>query len=267
MAEISANILLQEATKWNGYLEKKSNYYLDELTTNAGDGNFTCFSRDYDNLMNTRKNGYAWCAMYASMMFVYAFGFEKAKSMIGGNLFCGCTLWYNTLKKKGQTSSTPKVGDLIFFKGSSSNTSGHVGIVTKVDATKVYTIEGNTSSTAGMVANGGCVRQKYYKLSYSKILGYGRPLYEVEINKEVKTVTVELPLLKKGSEGKAVETLQTLLNAYGYTDAKCNKLDVDGCFGKGTEHAVTQYQTKNQQKCGAPDGCVGAKTWTSLLGA
>ena len=30
----------------------------------------------------------------------------------------------------------------------------------QIDSTKVYTIEGNTSSAAGVVSNGGCVREK-----------------------------------------------------------------------------------------------------------
>lgn len=45
----------------------------------------------------------------------------------------------------------------------------------KVENGRVYTIEGNTSSAAGVVENGGCVRNKSYALSYEKIGGYGRP--------------------------------------------------------------------------------------------
>lgn len=271
MAEVSANVLLNEVIKWDGYLEKESNYRLDELTTNAGDGNYTCFARDYDKLMNTKKNGYAWCAMYASMMFVYAFGFEKAKSIIGGNLFCGCTGWYNALKKKNQISSTPQKGDLIFFKNKLGAIC-HVGLVVEVDNSKVYTIEGNTSSTSGVVANGGCVRQKSYKLNYNRIKGYGRPLYEVKdkteniSNKGVKTVTVQLPLLQKGSKGKAVETLQILLNVKGYKGKDGKTLTVDQDFGTNVEYAFVNYQ-KDHPECGKADGKVGTLGWKSLLGA
>ena len=48
-----------------------------------------------------------------------------------------------------------------------------------MDSTYVYTIEGNTSSESGVVANGGCVREKKYKLTYNRIAGYGRPNYGV----------------------------------------------------------------------------------------
>ena len=38
--------LIDQATHWDGYLEKKSNAQLDDFTANAGSGNFTCFARD-----------------------------------------------------------------------------------------------------------------------------------------------------------------------------------------------------------------------------
>lgn len=43
----------------------------------------------------------------------------------------------------------------------------------------MYTIEGNTSSAAGVVENGGCVQDKSYPLTYSKIGGYGRPDFSI----------------------------------------------------------------------------------------
>jgi hypothetical protein len=55
----------------------------------------------------------------------------------------------------------------------------HTGLVEKVEGDRVYTIEGNTSSLAGVVANGGCVRNKSYSLSYDRIGGYGRPNYSI----------------------------------------------------------------------------------------
>lgn len=44
----------------------------------------------------------------------------------------------------------------------------------------MYTVEGNASSESGVVANGGCVREKKYKLTYNRIAGYGRPNYGVQ---------------------------------------------------------------------------------------
>ena len=55
----------------------------------------------------------------------------------------------------------------------------HTGIVVAVGGGKVTTVEGNTSSAAGVVANGGAVREKSYSINYSQIGGYGRPDYSL----------------------------------------------------------------------------------------
>jgi hypothetical protein len=53
-----------------------------------------------------------------------------------------------------------------------------VGIVSKADDTRVYTVEGNTFGGSTLIDNGGSVARKQYSLSYNKILGYGNPDYE-----------------------------------------------------------------------------------------
>lgn len=53
-------------------------------------------------------------------------------------------------------------------------------------------------------------------------------------------VNVELPVLKRGSRGQAVKSLQTLLNAGGYD---CGA--VDGSFGSATEAALRKCQKDN----------------------
>ncbi|MBO6158866.1 MAG: SH3 domain-containing protein, partial [Firmicutes bacterium] len=55
------------------------------------------------------------------------------------------------------------------FFGTSIDNSSHTGIVEKVDGSKVYTIEGNTSDQ---------VARRSYALNNSRILGYGRPAYD-----------------------------------------------------------------------------------------
>jgi hypothetical protein len=53
-----------------------------------------------------------------------------------------------------------------------------VDVVKANGVTYVYTVEGNTSSAAGVVANGGCVRRKKYRWDYDRIAGYGVPAYD-----------------------------------------------------------------------------------------
>ena len=81
-------------------------------------------------------------------------------------------------KNKGQWHTTPKVGDIIFFKNSVRIC--HTGIVIMVSGDKVYTIEGNTSDGVEVIPNGGAVCAKSYKLNNSSIAGYGRPAYDAE---------------------------------------------------------------------------------------
>ena len=120
----------------------------------------------------------------------------------------------------------------------------------------MYTIEGNTSSEPGVVDNGGCVRKKKYLIGYDKIVGYGRPEYDEEVIK----VKVSLSVLKKGSKGEEVKTLQRLLMALGYS---LEHYGADGSFGGVTERAVKAFQT---DKNIAIDGSVGKETWGKILG-
>jgi hypothetical protein len=59
-----------------------------------------------------------------------------------------------------------------------------------------------------------------------------------------------MTVLKKGSKGESVKTLQEFL-----------KLTADGIFGPKTESAVKSYQKKNGL---VPDGIVGTKTWAHM---
>lgn len=167
-----------------GYLEKVSNSHLDDKTANAGHGNWTKYARDLDELgaYNGKKNGFSWCDTFADWCFVTAYGFDTAMKMTfqpKGGYGAGCTASSNYYKAAGRFyEKNPQVGDQIFFKNAKGVVC-HTGIVTKVDDTRVYTIEGNTSSSSGVVANGGAVREKSYLLSHKLIYGYGRPDYSL----------------------------------------------------------------------------------------
>ena len=169
-----------------GYLEKKSNENLDSKTANAGSGNFTKYARDLDALgfYNGKKNGYAWCDVFTDWAFYKAYGFENMQKMTfqtkgKSNSGAGCKYSRNYYKNKGRLFDKPEPGDQIFFYGSNLSDISHTGLVVKVDSTYVYTVEGNTSSASGVVANGGCVREKKYKLNFNRIAGYGRPDYGI----------------------------------------------------------------------------------------
>lgn len=85
------------------------------------------------------------------------------------------------------------------------------------------------------------------------------------VEPDVKYITLEVPVLKRGMKNGSVWSLQAILLGFGYdlgtTGAK--KDGVDGSFGSKTEEALKKYQYENDLD---PDGSCGRKTWSSLLG-
>lgn len=171
-----------------GYLEKKTNSQLDSKTANAGYGNFTKYMRDLDALgiYDGKKNGYAWCDGFVDWTFISEFGVDIALKMLHqpkGGYGASCTSSYRYYQEAGAAYSSPEIGDQIFFKATDWGMA-HTGIVINVDNNYVYTIEGNTSSAAGVVDNGGCVAIKSYPINYSRIGGYGRPDWSLVAEEE-----------------------------------------------------------------------------------
>lgn len=176
------NKVLEVARAEIGYHEKKSNKDLDDKTANSGDRNYTKYARELDALgfYNGRKNGYAWCDMWIDYIFYKAYGYEAMQKLTNqkpgkSNYGAGCTYSRRYYKQMGRLFDSPKPGDQIFFyQGGdvgNNNSIAHTGIVEKADETYVYTIEGNTSNK---------VARRKYKLTDSKIAGYGRPNWECD---------------------------------------------------------------------------------------
>lgn len=286
----TASKLIAIAEAEVGYLEKKSNADLDSKTGNAGSKNYTKYARDLHKAgyYNGNKNGYSWCEVFVDWCHWIASGKDAklAQEVISqtGLYGAGCTWSANCYRNAGRFFTTPKVGDQIYFgvKGDES----HTGIVYKVDGTKVYTIEGNTSGASGVISNGGGVCKKSYSLSYDKIVGYGRPKYDVEVIKPsytqeqfirdvqkacgaavdgiagpetiAKTVTLSAG---KNRRHAAVKPVQKWLKELGYPEVG----EADGIAGPMFTAAVCAFQKAN--KCWV-DGEITArnKTWKKLLG-
>lgn len=244
------NIALNEV----GYLEKKSNSQLDNKTANAGSANYTKYGK------NMGCNGLAWCDAFVDDCFVQAYGREKAKELLGGfsnytptsaQYFKNMGRWY---------TSNPKVGDQIFFKNSTRIY--HTGIVYKVDSSRVYTIEGNTSGASGVISNGGGVCKKSYTLNYVKIAGYGRPKYESSSSNET-TKQESNPTSTASGSNSLVRDGQIHSNNF----TNCG-ITVDGIYGNETKKAgikVLQQALNLDYKSNLiVDGIFGAKSNKAL---
>lgn len=264
-----------------GYLEKASNKDLDSKTKNAGRANYTCFARDYKEYTGANFQAQAWCAMFVSVCFAVAYGLEKAKELLCGNLYAYCPYGMAAFAKKGQLHTKPKKGDIIFFL--KNGLAYHTGVVYKVSGNHVYTIEGNTSGGSSVIPNGGGVCKKSYVVNSN--MRFGRPDYSLVtgetatskltkaklISKLQKAIDVQidglfgkqtlaaLPTLKNGSKGTCVKLLQR-----GLQELHEIQVDggADGVFGAGTEKALKKFQKKNGLQV---DGICGEMTWNAFL--
>lgn len=256
-----------------GYLEKETNSNLDSKTGNAGDNNYTKYGRDLDALgfYNGRKNGVAWCDQFVDWSFVQAYGMEAALALTfqpygKPNCGAGCKYSRQYYKNNGRLFDTPQPGDQIFFYSSDKSSISHTGLVYLVDKTYVYTVEGNTSSASGVVANGGAVEKKKYKLNYARLAGFGRPNWGAlveelpQVTKPTETVYKlgdrTLRNTSPDTKGADVSELQTKLNALGFD---CG--NADGIFGNNTEKAVCKFQTAAKIEA---DGIFGPESFAAL---
>lgn len=163
----SASDLITVAQGEVGYLEKASNANLDNKTANAGNNNWTKYGAWYG--LNGGSKA-PWCAMFVSWC-AYKI---NATNIVGKSAAVAQFRAFHQNLGQYHTRGNykPKSGDLIIFTGDS-----HIGIVTSSSSSTVYTIEGNTSASGGVVANGQGVFKKSYSLNYNKIAGYASPKY------------------------------------------------------------------------------------------
>lgn len=264
--EEAINSLIATAEAEEGYLEKRSNKNLDSKTANAGSGNFTKYWRD----VKPSYQGQYWCAVFVSWCFMVVFGQAAAEKLLKHWPFVYCpTLAAKTKNKK------PKRGAIVLFWKPGSGRYGHTGIVYKVTATYLYTIEGNTSGASGVVSNGGGVVKKRYKLSdlHEKTL-YFMPDYSLVVDQSANKdaggnlipgeCSVTLKQFLPGAEHNQIKAVQRILNALGYKGQNGKTLTTDGVLGEQTVYAVQAFQKAEKLSIQTP-GTIAGKTWTALL--
>lgn len=229
--ENPADVVIQIAESQVGYHEGANNH------TKYGDELHAIQPRNMD------KNA-AWCDAFVDWCILqmckrFGYGADMAREVLCGDFDDYTYASVALYKKAGRWTQAPAKGYQIFFGGS-----GHTGIVTDVSGGKVYTIEGNKSDA---------VRRCSYSVGAGNIIGYGRPKYELITGSVVDSEEeYDMPLIKKGSKGKAVKVLQVILGG----------LTVDGDFGWKTRNATINFQKAHGLE---PDGEVGPKTWSALI--
>lgn len=171
-----------------GYQEGASNgAFSGEV---SGGQNYVEFSYNMGDLgLGYGGSDYPWCASFVSWCLYQSHATDQATHKDLGRNHIGdykyiwkeisCSQWVRQLKGAGYYkysayeggSYTPKYGDLVFFQNSKGV--AHIGICLYTSGGRIYTVEGNTSDSSGLEANGGGVYFKNYALSTSYINGYG----------------------------------------------------------------------------------------------
>lgn len=188
-----------------GYLEKSKSAYIANPAViwfkldGAGYDNITKYAYDIDRLdwYSAYVQYQPWCATWIDWVFIQAYGeAEAARIKNHGPTDCLVDDAIVQYQKIGRWFHEPKKGDQIFFSKANGVDPAHTGLVVDVDEDYVYTVEGNTSSESGVVANGGACAKKCYRRNYYRILGYGRPLYEED---EDMDISILIDLIKDAS--------------------------------------------------------------------
>ena len=221
--------LLELAKAQIGYQEKTGAVGLDDPDANAGQNNYTKYSRDVDSWGLMGCQGQPWCCTYQFWLEAKTFGTEKALEhfCMTRQTYKGyhCFSTYQAFERKGRTSSRPQIGALIVF------TYEHIGRVTAVRNGRVYTNEGNTSALYGD-RNGGTVKEKSYALNDPNIKGYCLIDYDGE---------TEVPGAETAIPFGQIRVFQNWLNTwYGnLLKRECGAvLEADGRFGPRTRQAA-----------------------------
>lgn len=218
-----------------GYLEKKSNSKLNSKTANAGYNNYTKYGRDMHKLYPAVMDfPAAWCDCFVDWCIYQACGlvYVDAKTALCGNFDDYTVASADYYKAKKRWGTKPKLGAQVFFKDSNGGIC-HTGIVFAYGPTQVRTVEGNTSSSPGVVANGGCVAEKAYSIDYSRIAGYGYPKYSdtpiepgtytasanLSVRVDTKGTAKKVCTAKKGAKMQITAVrINTAGNVWGYAN-------------------------------------------------
>lgn len=122
-----------------------------------------------------------------------------------------------------------------------------------------------SSNEKGGIYNGKDGDQTGREIATGRFYEYSKGWdYVLRYNEEVKTVTIILPVLSKGSKCPEVGMVQALLNSLGYTGKTGRPLSTDHDYGNNTEYAVKNFQRAHNL---GQDGVVGEKTYNALLRA
>ena len=201
-----------------------------------------------------REHGSKWIGRMVtdcSGLFAWAF------YVLGGYMYHGSDTMYNkycaargTLSKGKRTDGQDlKPGTAVFCYNKAKKRRSHVGLY--VGSSHVIEASGTINGVImTKITNSKWTEWGELKGVVFDVGGDSVPDNQNQMN--------DMPTLKRGSKGAAVQLLQQKLIAKGYS---CGTAGADGDFGKATQAAVVAFQRENYL---VMDGIVGARTWEAL---
>ena len=183
--------------------------------------------------------GYLWCDGPEDTTPVY----NAAQDLSANMMRDACTT-------KGAIGNMPDIpGVLVFFNN-------HVGVY--IGGGEIIEARGHAYG----VIKTKLADRPWTSWGYCPYITYEEPKKE-EPKQEAKpagTITMNLPVLKRGAKGETVRAMQHLLMGNGHD---MEGYGADASFGGATERALKAYQTSKGLEA---DGSCGPLTWAKLLG-
>lgn len=236
------------------------NCYINKFPKNLGYFDGSKYSFDCWNLIKSVLSGWKPTGIKGD--------YVKPQNLVTGDID-GATLLKKCTQRSKDFSKISIPGTYLYI---ASNPHSGIYIGDTVINGKIYNVIECTKNSWGngvlytYVDVDGARRK--YKGASGKSLNWSEyglltPYVEYDLPQTtIKPDYSKYPVLKKGSTGKYVKELQTLLVKKGY-----NPNGIDGIFGNGCLIAVKNFQSDNTDIYGKKltvDGCVGQLTWGAL---
>jgi hypothetical protein len=193
-----------------------------------------------------------WCDAFYDWLCMKLFGTATAKSLLNGNFDDYTIASANMyIKHKAWVYGDFELGDQVFFSHDDTQVSQtyHTGMFLRYEGERTVTVEGNTSTARGVVANGGAVCVKDYNRRKNQIVGAGRPNWKL-CGKLTHDFLAPMELVE-GMTGSAVRVWQMIVGA-----------TVDGSFGPKTGLKTIEWKDAHGLEKTA---LVDLTTWSKAL--
>lgn len=229
------------------------NIELREIGYRETESGWTKYGQWYaDNIAHQQSFAYGdWCVMFQTWCMVQAGVPDWPRTSPAGSEVTTLMHWLDERGYRTPADDMPQPGDIVLYSWHENpDDVDHVGLVYKV---------GGTDPDLAML---DVVEGNYNNAVMTRRISYrdGRVARTYRLPCLSETIFPPLSfMLRRGSEGEAVELLQAGLIYHGYDIYG----GVDGYFGSSTEDALKRYQRDVEIEV---DGKAGTETFSRLMG-